>query len=273
MPPVRTEKTTSHADAPAPVAETPMRRLLKPVTRGIKDAEFRSSEYDWDNNYHRLIGTTTKTVSFGSQFVLTDEHIEEIALLTRRVREKITHFSFKYTDVSYDAKNDAKQVTNHGIILLSKSLPNLKVLELPGTKLITDDGLIGLFQNCSQMKNLEVSGSSYGGGPIEGNALDELRAHPEWVPGLKSLKLVDNESNKVFMTAMKEMSRARPALAISLVSRSEEKNYGDWDLEVSSKHFKNGRKSSAKPRGDRFMSQDFGLYGGGGRYGSFYGRY
>ncbi|KIL84857.1 hypothetical protein FAVG1_11727 [Fusarium avenaceum] len=245
MPPARTEKTNSHADAPAPAAEPPMRRLLKPVTRGIKDAEFRSSEHDWDNNYHRLIGTTTKTVSFGSQFVLTD----------------------------YDAKNDAKQVTNHGIILLSKSLPNLKVLELPGTKLITDDGLIGLFQNCSQMKNLEVSGGSYSGGPIEGNALDELRAHPEWVPGLKSLKLVDNESNKVFMTAMKEMSKARPALAISLVSRSEEKNYGDWDLEVSSKHFKNGRKSSAKPRGDRFMSQDFGLYGGGGRYGSFYGRY
>lgn len=72
MPPVRTEKTNSHADAPAPGAETSMRRLLKPVTRGIKAAEFRSSEHDWDDNYHRLIGTTTRTVTFGSRFVLTE---------------------------------------------------------------------------------------------------------------------------------------------------------------------------------------------------------
>jgi hypothetical protein len=78
----------------------------------------------------------------------------------------------------------------------------------PGTQLITDDGLIGLIQNCSLMKNLKVSGTSGGGRRIEGNAHNELRAHPEWVPGLKSLKLVDNEKSKVFMTAMREMSRA-----------------------------------------------------------------
>jgi hypothetical protein len=104
------------------------------------------------------------------------------------------------------------------------------------------------------MRSLEVTGASGGRGRIEGKALDELRGHPELVPALKSLILVDNEQNKVFMKAMREMSKARPALTISLVSKSETKNYGDWDLEGGSTHYKNGRKSSTKPRGKRFKS-------------------
>lgn len=174
-------------------------------------------------------------------------------MLTRRVREKITHFTFKYTDVSYDAKNDAKQVTNHGVILLSKSLPNLKVLELPGTTLITDEAVIALIQNCPQMKSIEVAGSRYGG-LVEGKALDELREHPEFVPGLKSLILENNEGSKVFMKALREMSKARPALEISLVSRTQTKSYGDWCLEENATHYKNGRKSLKKPSGKRFKS-------------------
>jgi hypothetical protein len=204
----------------------------------------------------------------------SSEHIEDIAVLARQVREKITKFSFKYKDVSYDAKNDATKVTNDGIILLSKSLPNLKFFELPGTWLITDDGLIGLIQNCSQMRSIEVTGTSGNGGVIEGKALDQLRAHPEWVPGLKSLLLVDNEKSKVFMTAMREMSRARPELTISLVSRSEEKNYGDWDLKESSKHFRNGRKSTAKPKSKVYKPYTGGFKPyTGGQYGPFYGRW
>jgi hypothetical protein len=171
--------------------------------------------------------------------------------------------------VSYDAKNDAKDVTNKGIIRLVKSLPNLTVLELPGTRLITDDGLIGLIHNCFQMRGLEVSGMSGGGSLIEGKALDELREHPEFVPALKSLILADKEQSKDFMKAMREMSKARPALAVSLVSRSETKNYGDWDLEERSTHYKNGRKSSAKPRGKRFKSPDFNPW----EFKSFYGRW
>ncbi|KAM0213200.1 hypothetical protein ACHAPA_003205 [Fusarium lateritium] len=278
MPPVRTEKTNSHADAPAPGAETPKKRLLKPATTGIKAADFRSSERDWDGKYHRLIGTSTRTISFGSEFVLTDEHIEDIAVLARQVREKITQFSFKYTDVSYTAKNNATGVTDKGLIHLAKSLPNLKVLELPGTRLITDDGLTGFFQNCPQMKSLEVTGSSgSGGSSLVGKAFDELRQHPEWVPGLKSLIVVDNEQSKVFMKAMREMSKTRSTLAVSLVSRHESKNYGDWDLEENSKHFKNGRKSSAKPRGKRFKSPEWDPYADDGKYGPsfrpFFGRW
>jgi hypothetical protein len=66
---------------------------------------------------------------------------------------------------------------------------------------------------------------------------------------------------------MREMSRARPELTISLVSRSEEKNYGDWDLKESSKHFRNGRKSTAKPKSKVYKPYT------GGRYGPFYGRW
>lgn len=50
MPPVRTAKTNSHADASAPGIDTPKKRLLKPVVKGTKAPHFPSSERDWDDH-------------------------------------------------------------------------------------------------------------------------------------------------------------------------------------------------------------------------------
>ena len=72
MPPIRTEKTNTAAAAQSPTAIPPKRRLLKPTCIGQKVAHFESSEQDWEKKYYRLIGTSTKTISFGQSFVLTE---------------------------------------------------------------------------------------------------------------------------------------------------------------------------------------------------------
>ncbi|KAJ4266062.1 hypothetical protein NW762_004035 [Fusarium torreyae] len=263
MPPVRTAKSNSCADAPALGAETPKKRLLKPVCKGVKDANFRSSQHNWDGHYHHSIGTSTRVISFGNYFVLTDEHIDDIAVLARQ---------FNYTDVSYDAKNDARGVTNEGAIRLAKALPNLKIVELPGTGRISDEGLIGFFKNLPHLRTLEVTGCGrnfISGSDVTGRAFDELRQHPEWVPNLKSLIVKDRQNDKEFVKSVRELGKERGTLMISLVSRHEEKNYGDWDLEESSTHYKKGRKQSEKPKNKRFASPEmdpflFGKWGGGG---------
>lgn len=50
MPPIRTQKTNSaaDADAPYPGPDAPKKRLLKPVVKGEKEPRFISSVRDWD---------------------------------------------------------------------------------------------------------------------------------------------------------------------------------------------------------------------------------
>ena len=74
MPPIRTQKTNSaaDADAPYPGPDAPKKRLLKPVVKGEKEPRFISSVRDWDGKYHHLIGTPTRKIYFGYQFVLTE---------------------------------------------------------------------------------------------------------------------------------------------------------------------------------------------------------
>jgi hypothetical protein len=72
MPPIRTAKSNSAADAPAPGTDAPKKRLLKPVVKGVKEACFQSSVTDWDGKYHNIIKTSTKDIYFGFEFVLTE---------------------------------------------------------------------------------------------------------------------------------------------------------------------------------------------------------
>lgn len=46
------------------------------------------------------------------------------------------------------------------------------------------------------------------------------------------------------MNSMRELGKARPAMTIELVSVSEEKKWGDWELVKSWTKYKNGRKMS-----------------------------
>lgn len=76
MPPVRTrKKNTASADA-APLAKRGRPKATKglkpPAPKGAKDVYFESSERDWDGKYQKVIGTGTRNIRFGFQFILTE---------------------------------------------------------------------------------------------------------------------------------------------------------------------------------------------------------
>ncbi|KAF5593584.1 hypothetical protein FPCIR_5212 [Fusarium pseudocircinatum] len=160
MPPIRTEKSNSAADAPAPGTDSPKKRLLKPVAKGVKEARFTNSETDWEGKYHNLIGSSTRTIYFGYAFVLTDDHIDDILVLSRQVRRKIWQFMFNFSDVSYTAENGARDLTNEAVIRLAKGLPNLRNVSLPSANKVGDAGFLSLISNCRDLRLLEITPSS-----------------------------------------------------------------------------------------------------------------
>ncbi|KAF9784131.1 hypothetical protein IL306_008457 [Fusarium sp. DS 682] len=254
MPPIRTAKSNSAADAPAPGTDAPKKRLLKPVVKGIKQAHFKSSVTDWDGLYHHAIGTSTRDISFGYRFVLTDDHIDDILVMPRQVREKIWRFDFNFGDVSYDAKNGARDLTNEAVVRLAKSLPNLRIVSLPGADKVGDQGFLAFVSNCRDLRQLEITAASTrssGTVKITANALDELSAHPEWAPGLKQILIANNEQNKEFMKSMRALGKQRDKLVITLLDRYEYKKWGDWEISATPRHFLKGRVCSPEktPRG------------------------
>jgi len=120
----------------------------------------------------------------------------------------------------------------------------LKVLKPQGTAEITDEGIAAFLKNLSSLQILEVTGTIGMSETPSGKLFDEFRQHPEWAPDLRSLSVKDNESDKVFMKSMREMSKSRPGVTVSLVDKSEEKKEGDWRLTSTTKDFLNGQKIS-----------------------------
>ncbi|CVL12019.1 uncharacterized protein FPRN_03477 [Fusarium proliferatum] len=237
-----------------PAPRRQKKRLLKPVSEGVKEARFKSSVTDWDGKYHNLIGTSTRMIYFGYEFVLTDDHIDHTLVLSRQVREKIWQFIFNFSDVSYTAKNGARDLTNEAVIRLAKGLPNLRTLGLPSANKVGDAGFLALISNCPDLRLLEITPSStnsFGLTMITAKALDEFCEHPEWAPGLKQIIITNDQHNKEFMKSMRALSKQREKLVVTLLHRSEEKKWGDFEIATIPEHFMKGRKCSPEktPRG------------------------
>ncbi|KAJ4175737.1 hypothetical protein NW759_017268 [Fusarium solani] len=242
MPPIRTAKNNTFSGAQAPVDNLPKRTPLKSIPKGVKDARFRSSNHDWDGKYDQVIGTSTRSIAFGSEFVLTDDHIDDILALGSPICEKIVHFIFEYKDVGYGARNNAESLTNEAVARLGESCPNLKIVQLQATSRVTDDGLLSFFENCPNLTSVELTGTSRGNwDQLSGRALDQLREHPEWAPKLKKLILGEGEDNKLFMKAMRSLTKERPGLTVTLLQQHEIKKWGDWELEETKMVYKKGR--------------------------------
>ncbi|KAG7416285.1 hypothetical protein Forpe1208_v005596 [Fusarium oxysporum f. sp. rapae] len=193
-------------------------------------------------------------IYFGYESVLTDDHIDDILVLSRQVREKIWQFIFNFSDVSYTAKNGTRDLTNEAVICLAKGLPNLRTVSLPSANQVGDAGCLGLISNCPDLRLLEITPSStnsYGLTKISAKALDEFCAHPEWAPGLKQLIVTNDENNKESMKSMRALSKQREKLVVTLLHRREEQIWGDFEIVTTPEHFVKGRKGSPEktPRG------------------------
>jgi hypothetical protein len=86
------------------------------------------------------------------------------------------------------------------------------------------------------MTHLELSGT------MTASAFEQLQRNPTWGSKLKKLRLRDQTFHKPFMSGMREFSKARPSLAIEMVKTGQIKKDGWWQLDVSHKTYKKGRK-------------------------------
>ncbi|KAF2121320.1 hypothetical protein BDV96DRAFT_640716 [Lophiotrema nucula] len=240
--PVSTQTTSSPSSGPNPAQDSivvrPKKRLPRPISSGIKVAHFNSSKSEWDGQFHHLIGTSTRTISFGYAFVLTDSHIDGIYRLGNgRAFQKLANFVFERSDVSYAAHNECN-LSDAAIIRIAKASPNLKKLTLQSCT-VGDEALRTLFQYCPDLTSIEVTTS--GNNAINGEALDALRDRPQWCPNLKKI-ILGCHVGKSFMKSLRELGKAREKLIITLVERRQVKKWGDWELETSQESYRKGRK-------------------------------
>lgn len=181
------------------------------------------------------MGPGTRVISFGSGFVLTSKHIEDLRAMGKSICEKLWEFRFIYSDVSYDAHNSAKSLTDADIKLLAQSCPNLLRFKLPGTSGLTHEALVALFEGCPKLSQVEITGASRGSGNDTKAIFAVLLERQDLAPKLRRLRLgrlCARGSRSVEMKAMRAVTRQRKELVVELVSVSEVKKWGDWELEV-----------------------------------------
>lgn len=164
--------------------------------------------------------------------------------LGTRVWRQLTHFTIYYHDVSRGSTESATEVTDQGIIQLAKLCPNLRDVQLQGTRDISDAALVALFRYCPHLTTLELGISARCNGALSsvtGSALDQLRQTPQWATKLKTCRFVSKNERGPFMKAMRALGRARPKITIYMGSVCEYRKWGDWELEVNFLKYSKGR--------------------------------
>ncbi|KAK5989265.1 hypothetical protein PT974_10774 [Cladobotryum mycophilum] len=210
------ESISASSSAPAPAPSSPKKpvdafRAIRSVSKGEKEVHF-VSDREWEEGWQNKLAARTKKLSFGHAFVLTD-------------------------DVSYDAHN-ANELTDDATVRLARMCPSLRVVKLQGVDAsrLTDTTLIAFLSNCVDLTSIEITGYK-AAGTIKEASFDALREHPSWAPKLRTLRIPEcgyaahKDKNK-WMKAMRALSRERETLLIEVVSMSQVKKWGDWELET-----------------------------------------
>lgn len=167
------------------------------------------------------------------------DHIEEFLAMGPTVCSGLTKLVFDYSDVSYAAHN-SNTITTGAVNKLAKACPKLKKVSLPDNSSLGDVALTNLLARCPHLTHVELSGRR---GSITSEALDAIRENPEWAPNLKKLRIGGSRSSeKQWLKEMRDLTRARPNLVVDLVSTSERKKYGDWEVETYHTSYKKGRE-------------------------------
>jgi hypothetical protein len=179
----------------------------------------------------------------------SSQHIYELTSVGPRLCRSLTHFEFHFEDVSYDAENSAQELSDQAVIHLTKLCPKLRFVQLQGTSGLQDITLEALFKNCADISYVEITTHTRDGNSrLDGSALDQLREHPRWGTKLKLLRLPNQDTKcdgrDSLTGAVRALTKERDKLLVQLVSVSELKKWGDWELEVWHTNFRKGRKQS-----------------------------
>ncbi|KAG6230145.1 hypothetical protein E4U34_001290 [Claviceps purpurea] len=221
------------------------RKTSTPINHGLKEAIFQNNLI-WETNYRNWIGSKTKMVTFESGFVLKDEHIDELISAGPKVCGNLTHFTFHFRNVYYDAENSAEEVTDEALIRLITLCPKLRSIQLQGTSGLSDITLETIFRCCPNISFVEITTHSRrGNNQMKGSALDKLRENPSWGTKLKKLLLpspAGYDGRDPFTRAVRALTKERVNLLVQLVEVREIKKWGDWELDYFETKFRKGRK-------------------------------
>lgn len=160
--------------------------------------------------------------------------------------EKLWEFEFIYSDVGYHAHNSAESLTDADIKLLAQSCPGLRRLKLGGTSGLTHEALVALFDGCPDLSQVEITGVSRGKGSDTKAIFALMLEEPDLAPKLRRLRLdrlCAPFTSSVELKEMKAVTRQRKGLLVELVTTTEVKKWGDWELEVYGDSCRNGRVS------------------------------
>jgi hypothetical protein len=136
---------------------------------------------------------------------------------------------------------DACGLTMTGIKLLTRQCPNLRKLYLPGTSSLGDAGLLHLLMHLPHLTHLELTKTICARTDLTSQVFATLHAQPNVGAKLKKLRITE-ESDKMWMKAMKEMSKGRPKLTVELVTSNQFKKDGWFQVNVHHESWRAGRK-------------------------------
>ncbi|KAH7303857.1 hypothetical protein B0I35DRAFT_446123 [Stachybotrys elegans] len=220
---------------PKPVPKRVLPKIGEPI------AAF-CANFVWNRSWRKYIGTSTKEIIFGTEFVLEDHHIDQLLSLGPLVCRGLASFQFIYVTVACVADNNAVSLTDNALVRLASACPNLVNVQIPGTAGLGDASLHAFLARCPKLKVLEISDCTWGASSkLTPLAFEKFRENRHWAPRLKSLR-VSKSTNKCVLRAVKALSRRRPALSIRLVEMSEVIKWGDWEIEEWDTLFQRGKE-------------------------------
>lgn len=158
--------------------------------------------------------------------------------------ENLWGFDFTYADVGHGAHNSAASLTDADIKLLAQSCPELRRFKLPGSSGLTHEALVALFEGCPNLCEVEITSVSRGQRNDTKGIFALLHERQDLAPTLLRLRLDKiclSFKTCAEMKTMKAVTRKRKELMVELISVSEVKKWGDWELEVYGDSYQKGK--------------------------------
>lgn len=155
-------------------------------------------------------------------------HIDTLFSFTETC-ERLTKFSFTLHDVDSGATNSAEELTDDDIVKIAQACPKLKTFDLPGASGLTEKSFLALCEHCPDLTHLHISKATRCvGNTGHDKVFEALTERPELAPKLKELRIADSNFTK---KVLRVFSKARLKVHIILMSVSEIKKWGDWEIE------------------------------------------
>ncbi|TVY83491.1 hypothetical protein LSUE1_G004863 [Lachnellula suecica] len=193
-------KSTRKPSAASPQEEYSIKRWPPESSLYFKDCAV------WDEK--KFIGNI-KSITFGSDFDIKDQHLDAIVATGPEVCQSICRFSCGDSD-----SGRGSSLSDASVSRLAAACPGLLHIDMDSARDLTDAALSAICQNCPNIEYISIDGNDKCKGHIGGTALDTLRADKKLAKELRVLHLVDQSSS--LDKAVKALSKARKKLELTV---------------------------------------------------------